>query len=333
MDEQLGRRPEPIRAIPVRHPGRWVAVAVIAVLTAMFVHLLVTNKWFNWHFVFVSIGHGQPGLLFTKPVLEGLRTTLVLTIVSMLVGVLLGLVLAVMRLSENPILRTASFAYTWFFRAVPRLVLMVLFGNLGILWDKVGLGVPFDRQLGALFGIHDLNTQLFTVKALDLLTPFLAAVLALGLSEAAYMAEIVRAGMQSVDAGQHEASTALGLSRGQTLRRIVLPQAMRVIVPPTGNETIAMVKDTALASAVPLTTELYFQVHAVGVRTFQVWPSLVAATLWYLLLCSVLMVCQHYIEQYFGRGYGAPSGARGRGLRFGRSRQVPEQRAAEGATL
>jgi polar amino acid transport system permease protein len=312
MDEQPGRRPEPIRAIPVRHPGRWVAVAVIAVLTAMFVHLLVTNKFFNWHFVFVSIGPGYPGLMFHKPVLNGLVVTLELTVVSMVVGVLLGLLLAVMRLSDNPILRVASWGYIWFFRAVPRIVLMVLFGNLGILWDRVGPGIPFDRQLGALFGIHDLNTQLFTIKGTDLLSGFLAAVLALGLSEAAYMAEIVRAGMQSVDEGQNEASTALGLSRGQTLWRIVLPQAMRVIVPPTGNETIAMVKDTALAVFVPVTTELFFQLHAVAYRTFQVVPYLVAACLWYLVVCSILMVAQHYIERYFGRGYGARTTARAR---------------------
>jgi polar amino acid transport system permease protein len=329
MDEQPGRRPEPIRAIPVRHPGRWVAVAVIAVLTAMFVHLLVTNKFFNWHFVFVSIGPGQPGLMFTEPVLQGLRTTLLMTVVSMVVGVALGLVLAVMRLSENPILRTVAFAYTWFFRGIPRIVLMVLFGDLGILWDRVGLGVPFDHQLGLLFGIHDLNTEFVSIKATDLLAGFTAAIFALGLSEAAYMAEIVRAGMQSVDTGQNEASTALGLSRGQTLWRIVLPQAMRVIVPPTGNETIAMVKDTALASSVPVTTELFFQLRAVGARTFQVVPYLVAATLWYLVLCSILMIGQYYIERYFGRGYGAQSAPRARASVSG---PLAPPRESEGAT-
>jgi polar amino acid transport system permease protein len=187
---------------------------------------------------------------------------------------------------------------------MPRLVLAVLFGNLGILWDRFGIGLPFDRQIGALFGIHDLSVKIFSVRAVDLLTGFLAGMLALALSEAAYMAEIVRAGIQAVDVGQTEAAAALGMSRGQTLRRIVLPQAMRVIVPPTGNETIAMVKDTSLVAYTPVTGELFFQLQAISHRTFDVFPVLVAACLWYLILCSILMVVQYYVERYFSRGYG-----------------------------
>jgi polar amino acid transport system permease protein len=292
-------RPEAIRAVPVRHPGRWVAAAAIAVLVAMFVHLLVTNKHFEWSFVF------SDRCLFAPPVLEGLRGTILLTISAMLIGVALGVLLAVMRLSPNPILSTIAFGYTWFFRAMPRLVLAVLFGNFGILWERFGLGLPFDHQIGALFGIHDLSLKIYSVRAVDLLTGFLAGMLALALSEAAYMAEIVRAGIQSVDEGQSEAAEALGLTRSQTLRRIVLPQAMRVIVPPTGNETIAMVKDTSLVAFTPVTTELFFQLQAISHRTFDVFPTLVAACLWYLILCSVLMVIQYYVERYFSRGYGA----------------------------
>ncbi|MFG3420730.1 amino acid ABC transporter permease [Micromonospora sp. NPDC049460] len=289
-------RPEPIQAVPVRHPGRWVAVAVIGVLVAMFVHLLVTNKAFNWSFMVDE--------MFRPPIIEGLRGTIALTILSMLIGVGLGVVIAIMRLSENPILRGVAWAYTWFFRAVPRLVLAILFGNLGILWARIEFGLPFDRQIGALFGVDDFEARLFGFSAVEILTGFVAGMLALGLSEAAYMAEIVRAGIQSVDEGQTEAAQALGLTRGQILRRIVLPQAMRVIIPPTGNETIAMLKDTSLVAFVPVSAELFFQLKAVGNRTFQVFPMYVAACLWYLLLTSVLLVGQYYLERHFSRGVG-----------------------------
>jgi len=303
-------RPEPIKAVPVRHPGRWVLIAVIAVLAAMFAHVLVTNHQFDWKFIFVSYAPGKRGVLFTEPVLQGLRGTILLTITSMLIGIVLGVFIAIMRLSDNPVLKSVAFVYTWFFRAVPRLVLAVLFGNLNILWNRIGFGLPFDHQIGKLFGIDDLNAQFYSVKASDLLAGFVAGMLALGLSEGAYMAEIVRAGIQSVDTGQAEAATALGLSRAQVLRRVVLPQAMRVIVPPTGNEVIAMVKDTSLVAYVPVTFELYFQLNAVAARTFVVFPVLVAAVIWYLILCTVLMIGQYFLERHFGKGYGATGRAR-----------------------
>jgi polar amino acid transport system permease protein len=303
-------RPEPIKAVPVRHPGRWVLIAVIALLSAMFVHVLVTNDQFDWKFIFTSYEPGKRGVMFTGPVLDGLRGTVLLTITSMVIGVVLGVIIAIMRLSDNPILRVVAFVYTWFFRAVPRLVLAVLFGNLNILWNRIGFGLPFDHQIGKLFGIDDLNAQFYSVKASDLLAGFVAGMLALGLSEAAYMAEIVRAGIQSVDPGQAEAATALGLSRAQVLRRVVLPQAMRVIVPPTGNEVIAMVKDTSLVAFVPVTFELFFQLNAIKARTFVVFPVLVAAVIWYLVLCTILMIGQYFLERHFGKGYGATGRAR-----------------------
>jgi polar amino acid transport system permease protein len=293
----------PIKAVPVRHPGRWVAVAVLAVLAVQFVHMLATNKFIQWRWLYENA-------MFTQPVLNGLRGTVLLTISSMALGVALGVVLAVMRLSPNPVLKLTAWSYVWFFRGVPRLVLCVLFGNLGILWSRLEFGLPFDRQIGALFGIDDFQARLFGFNAKELLSGFLAGMLALALSEAAYMAEIVRAGMESVDSGQSEAAQALGLSRGQTLRRIVLPQAMRVIVPPTGNETIAMIKDTSLVAFVPVSGELYFQLRAVGATTFKVVPVLVAACLWYLVLCSVMMVIQYYIERHFSKGYGRSERAR-----------------------
>jgi polar amino acid transport system permease protein len=305
-------RPEAIKAVPVRHPGRWVTIAVLAVLAAMFVHLLATNDRLRWSFILLHYQDGKRGVLFTEPVLEGLRGTILLTVTSMLIGIALGVVLAIMRLSPNRILSTVAFLYTWFFRAVPRLVLALLFGNLNILWDRVGFGLPFGTQIGKLFGLDNFDGQFYSIKASDLLAGFVAGMLALALSEAAYMAEIVRAGIQSIDTGQAEAAVALGLSRGQVLRRVVLPQAMRVIVPPTGNEIIAMVKDTSLVAYVPVTFELFFQLQQVQARTFVVLPVYVAALIWYLLLCSVLMVGQYFVERHFGRGYGAAGKARQR---------------------
>jgi polar amino acid transport system permease protein len=271
-------------------------MVVIAILAAMFIHLLVTNQAFQWKFM---VNH-----MFRPPIIEGVRTTILLTIASMAIGVALGIIIAIARLSPNPIMSKAAFVYTWFFRAIPRLVLLTLFGNLGILWPRLGVGLPFDKQIGDLFGIDNLNAEIFGVNARTILSGFVAATLGLALSEAAYMAEIVRAGIQSVDPGQAEASEALGMTRGQTLRRIVVPQAMRVIVPPTGNEAIAMLKDTSLVIAVPVSTELFFQTSAIGSRTFQVFPMLVAACLWYLFLVSIMMVGQYYVERYFARGYG-----------------------------
>jgi polar amino acid transport system permease protein len=243
--------------------------------------------------------------MFTDPVLMGLRGTLLLTVTAMAIGITLGVILAVMRLSPNKVLSSVAFVYTWFFRAVPRLVLAILFGNLNILWSRVGFGLPFDEQIGRLFGIDNFNGQFYSIRAVDLLAGFVAGMLALGLSEAAYMAEIVRAGLQSVDTGQAEAAVALGMSRFQVLRRIVLPQAMRVIVPPTGNETIAMVKDTSLVAYVPVAGELWFQLNVVSARTFVVFPVLVAALIWYLIICTVLMIGQYYLERHYGKGYGA----------------------------
>jgi polar amino acid transport system permease protein len=286
--------PEAIRAVPVRHPGRWVATAIVAVLAAMFINMLVTNNAFQWRFMFDN--------MFKAPVLQGVRTSLELTVLAMAIGVALGVVVAVMRLSPNPVIAGAAWGYTWFFRAVPRIVLAILFGNLGILYAKFYVGLPFDRQILDFLGLGGTDGRLFGVDARTIGAGFIAGLLALALSEAAYMAEIVRAGMLSIDPGQAEAAQALGMSRLLTLRRVVLPQAMRVIVPPTGNETIAMLKDTALVAFVPVTNELFFQLQAIGSRTFKVFPMLVAACIWYLALTSVLMVAQYFIERHFSRG-------------------------------
>jgi polar amino acid transport system permease protein len=287
-------RPEAIKAVPVRHPWRWVSMAILAVLVAMFIHLLLTNNRFHWEFM---VNH-----MFRPPVMAGVRGTIALAASSMVIGVVLGVIIAVFRLSPNPILSTAAWIYTWFFRAVPRLVLCFLFGNLGLLWHRIEFGLPFDTEIGKLFGTENFTARIGGFTANDLLSGFVAGMLALALSEAAYMAEIVRAGISSIDPGQSEAAEALGMSRLQTLRRIVLPQAMRVIVPPTGNETIAMLKDTSLVAVVPISVELFFQLQAVAHRTLEVFPMLVAACIWYLIMVSVLMVGQFYLERYFSRG-------------------------------
>jgi len=282
-------RPGPINARPVRHPGRWVAIAVILVIVAMMISSAVTNPRWDWSFALE--------VMRQNPVLEGLvKGTLLGTLGSMVIGIGLGVVMAVMRLSANPVLRGVSFAYTWFFRSVPRYVLLATMGSLGYLYPVLDIGVPFGQPAGLTFAQVDIN-------ALSNMLVF--GILGLGLSEAAYMAEIARAGILSVDRGQTEAAQALGMSPGKTTWRIVLPQAMRVIVPPTGNETIAMVKDTSLLIAMSITTELFFQTQAIGTRTLQIMPAYVAAVLWYLVVCSVLMVGQSRLERYYGRGFGA----------------------------
>jgi polar amino acid transport system permease protein len=269
-----------IAAVPVRHPGRWVTVGLIAVLVAMGVNSLVSNPNWQWRFQWENA--------FATPVVHGVWTTTWLTVVSMIAGVVLGIVLAVMRLSPNPVLAGAAWAYVWVFRGTPVLVQLVIWANLGSLYRKISLGVPF-------------GPEWLTFDTRNLVPNAVAALLGLGLNEAAYMAEIIRAGILSVDEGQGEAAAALGMSRLQTLRRIVLPQAMRVVVPPTGNETISMLKTTSLVSAVPY-AELFFATTSIGSRTFQVFPMLVTASLWYLALTSVLMVGQYYLERHYARG-------------------------------
>ncbi len=295
-------RPGVIDAAPVRHPGRWVAIAVIAVLALMFGHLLIYNPAFNWPLVFEAMNQ--------TPVIEGFwKGTIAATVLSMVIGVALGVLLAVMRLSDNPVLRGVSWLYTWFFRAIPRYVLLTIMGALGVLFPTgLALGVPFDWKIIEWLGLTG-DWRFLNVDANRLFVGLVGGVIGLAASEAAYMAEIARAGILSVDRGQMEAAQALGMSRGKAMRRVVLPQAMRVIVPPTGNETTAMLKDTSLLLAIPVGTELFFQLQAIGARTFQVFPILVAATLYYLVASSVLMVGQAYLERRYGRGFGvrAPS--------------------------
>jgi polar amino acid transport system permease protein len=290
-------RPGLIEAVPVRHPGRWLAIAVVIVLAGMFVHLLLTNKAFEWHFVFEAMNQ--------QPVINGfLKGTLLVTALAMVVGVSGGVLFAVMRLSPNPVLSGVAWLFTWFFRSVPRLVLLTTMGALGILFQKgLSFGVPFDWKIMDWLGLNG-DLRFATVDANTVFSGIVGGVIGLGLSEAAYMAEIARAGILSVDPGQAEAAQALGMGRGKVMRRVVLPQAMRVIVPPTGNETIAMLKDTSLLIGLPVITELFYQLQSIGSQYYKTFPIMVAATLYYLAATSVLMVGQYFLERRFGRGFG-----------------------------
>ena len=301
MTTQTMDRPGEINARPVRHPGRWVAVAIIAIVAAMMISSLVTNRKWDFGYAFQ--------IMQQSSVINGLwMGTILGTVGSMILGVVLGVILAVMRLSDNFVLRGVAFVYTWFFRAMPRYVLLAIMASgVGYLYNKFDIGVPFGQQIAKSLGLSS-DLTFFQFNWNDYSSTVWIGILGLGLSEAAYMAEIARAGILSVDKGQAEAAQALGMSPGMTMTRIVLPQAMRVIVPPTGNETIAMVKDTSLFIAANVITELYYQSTLFGSKAFKIMPGFVAATLWYLIVCSILMVGQSYLEKYYGRGFGAPTG-------------------------
>jgi polar amino acid transport system permease protein len=299
------RRSQPIQAVPVRHPGRWLAVAVLAVLFAMFVNTVLTNDGFRWPVV------GR--YLFAEPVLNGLRNTLILTVLSMAIGIVGGIALAVMRLSPNWVLSGVAGVYIWLFRGTPLIAQLLFWNFLAALYPRLSLGVPF----GPEFVSFDTN---------QLINQFTACLLGLGLNEAAYMAEIVRGGLVSVDEGQSEAAGALGMSRTQTLRRIVLPQAMRVIIPPTGNETISMLKTTSLVVVIGY-FELLTSVQRIYSTNFQTIPLLIVAASWYLALTSVLSIGQGYIERHFGRGTSrGPTGSQLFGSRLFSRRATEETR-------
>src|SRR6266576_1499439 len=274
-------RPDEIKAIPVRRPGRWVAAALILYLSAALGKSVATNPRFEWGI----IGH-----YFTSSrVLQGLVTTLELTALCMAIGIVIGILLAVMRLSPNPLVSATSWLYIWFFRGTPVLVQILFWGYISALYPRLSLGIPFGGPV------------LLQGGANAWITPLVAAILGLGLNEAAYMAEIVRAGIISVDEGQNEAASALGMTRLQTMRRIVLPQAMRVILPPTGNETISMLKTSSLVSVIAY-AELLYSVQLIYSVNYETIPLLIVASLWYLIVTSVLSFGQYFLERRFGRG-------------------------------
>ncbi len=273
--------PELIQAVPLRRPGRVIAAVLVLVLLGLFLYGAATNSAYDWS----TFGR----YLFDRRVSQAALITLSLTALAMFFAILLGVVLAVMRLSPNPVLKWVSWGFLWVFRGTPVYVQLVFWGLLVVIYKQIDLGIPFVHQFA-----HISTGSFFSTYWL--------AVIGLSLNESAYMAEIVRAGITSVDEGQDEAARALGMSWGQSTLRIVLPQAMRVIIPPTGNELISMLKTTSLVTAVPYTLELYSRTRDLSVETFNPIPMLLVASAWYLFFTSVLMVGQFYLERYFARG-------------------------------
>ncbi|MGO4573647.1 amino acid ABC transporter permease [Microvirga sp. 2TAF3] len=271
--------------------GRWLLWAVTLAIGIKFAWMVAHNKNFEW---------GVVAQWFTaQSILRGLSVTLGLTVVSMVIGVAIGLLMAIARMSDNRLLQILSGLYIWFFRGTPLLVQLIFWYNLSTLFPVVSIGIPF-------------GPELVSWNANDLITPLTAAIAGLALNEAAYMAEIIRGGLLSVDAGQVETTQAFGMTRARALRRIIIPQAMRAIIPPTGNQLISMIKATSLVSVIAM-GDLLYSVQAVYNRTFEVVPLLMVAVLWYLLVTSILNVGQSAIERYYARGEkGSTAPAKGR---------------------
>ncbi|TGD84245.1 amino acid ABC transporter permease [Mycolicibacterium sp. CH28] len=273
--------------VSARYPLRWVGIAVVGVLAAMLAHALVTNKHFRWGIVWQY--------LFDPSVLRGLVITLELTFAAMVLGVFLGLVLAIMRLSPSALLANTARTYIWMFRGTPVLVQLLFWFFLASLYPRLSIGIPFGPEFASA------PTNL-------IITQFTAAILGFGLNEAAYMAEIARAGLLSIHKGQTEACGALGMTRRQTLRFVVLPQAMRVIIPPTGNELISMFKTTSVAIVIAV-PELLTSVQLIYSENYQQIPLLIVAVFWYLLLTTIATVAQARLERRYSHGHGATRGS------------------------
>ncbi|WP_428965685.1 amino acid ABC transporter permease [Micromonospora fluostatini] len=272
--------PPTLTVVPARHPWRWVGSAVALVLAAQFTHGLVTNPGWDWPTF--------AGYFFERSIIEALLVTLHLTLAGAALGFLGGVVLAPMRLSRSPVLRGFSWTYIWVFRSVPLIVQLLFWANLGYLYDTLQFGVPF-------------GPGFVEVRTIDLVSPFGAALLGLTLHQAAYSAEIVRAGIISVDQGQVEAAAALGIPRLRQFRRVVLPQAMRAILPSAANELINLLKSTSVVYVLAI-GEIFYQVQVVYGRNGRVVPLLMVATVWYVVLTALLSVLQFYVERHFARG-------------------------------
>ncbi len=275
------RSPEAIKAVPIRHYGQWASAAVVLLLVGALLYSVGTNENIQW---------GVVGDYLLRPeIFHGIGITLALTVLSMFLGVLGGIVLAVMRLSGNPVLRAVSGGYLWIFRGTPVLVQIVVWFNLAVIFPKLGVGS-------------------FSVDTNSVISAFGAALLALSLNEAAYMAEIVRGGILSVDPGQTEAAHALGYSGAKTMRLIVLPQAMRVIVPPTGNEVITMLKTTSLVYAIGA-ADLFTEAYNFGTNNFTPFEMYMVASAWYLVMTTILNLIQRRLEKKYAKGsHAVPAG-------------------------
>jgi polar amino acid transport system permease protein len=263
-----------LRIVPRRHWGRWIAAGVVCLLLAALVRAFINGK-IEWSYV------GQ--FLFSQSILEGLVNTILMTFAAMAVGITLGVIFAIMRISENPVLSTIATGYVWIFRGAPALLQLLLWFNLALVFPKIGI------------------PGLFEWRTVDVMTPFVAAMLALGIQQGAYTSEVVRGGLLSVDAGQYEAARSIGMGQLLMLRRIILPQAMRVILPPIGNELIGMVKTTSLASVIQY-SEILHNAQIIYYANTRVLELLLVASFWYLSAVTVLSIGQMYVERYFARG-------------------------------
>ncbi|MGB4780201.1 amino acid ABC transporter permease [Microbacterium sp.] len=269
------------RVVPVRHYGQWIAVTLVIILAAKLVYDVATQSTIRWEIIGAR--------LFAEPILQGVGMTIVLTIVSMILGVIGGVVVAIMRLSNNPVLRYTSGLFVWIFRGTPILVQILIWFNLALFFPTIGL-----------FG--------FQADTNSLISPLLAAILGLTLNECAYVSEIVRGGIQSVDKGQVEASQALGMKQAQIMGRIVLPQAMRAILPPLGNETVTLLKETSLVAVIGA-GDLLTRAQQIGAADFSRMEMLIVASIWYLALTTVATAFQWWLERRFD-----PSGTQAAGL-------------------
>lgn len=257
-----------------RHVGRWVAAALVLLALAGLVRAFSVGQ-IEWSYV--------RDFLFAPTILSGLYNTLLMTVAAMTLGIVLGVLVAIMRISGNPVLSAIALGYVWVFRGAPALLQLMLWFNLALIFPTIGI------------------PGLFEFRTVDLMTPFVAAMLGLGISQGAYTSEVVRSGFLSVDSGQYEAARSIGMTQMKMLRRIVLPQAMRVMVPPIGNEVIGMVKLTSLASVIQY-SEILHNAQIIYFANTRVLELLLVASFWYLFVVSVLSIGQHYVERYFGRG-------------------------------
>jgi polar amino acid transport system permease protein len=267
--------------VPRRHPGRWLAIAILAVVSLQIAQAVSVNPNFHWD---VYATH-----LFSPQVIRGVGWTLILTVVAMTVAIVMAALLVIMRDSDNPVLRGIAYGWVWFFRGTPIYTQLLFWGLFAVLFPNLSLAIPF-------------GPEVISVETKYIVTPAMAAILGLGFNESAYLTEIFRAGFNSLDRGQAEAAQALGMKPAKIWWRILMPQAMRVIIPPTGNETIGMLKMTSLVLAVPFTLDLTFATNAISNRLYLPIPLLLVAGTWYLAITSLLMVGQYFLERHFGKG-------------------------------
>jgi len=282
---------QPIKTVAHRHPWSWVLGILLLLPLGMLAHLLATNPAFGWATVRAQV--------FSATVLDGLWRTLFVAGVALVGGFAVALGLTLMRRSGNPLLRLLSWAYCWFFRALPRIVVVILFGSLGVLYGRLDLGIPFDFWIERRLGL-DLDTRYFSFDSATLFSGVVAAILGLTLTQAAYFTEVMRDAFAGTDEAEREAALALGMTPGQARRRAVLPPAMRVLAPAGGREIVRLYADTALVAFVPY-PELFGTLRGIGDQTGSPFPMLVAACLWYLATVSILLIGLSVVRQWATR--------------------------------